>query len=580
MFFYFGFSMRLFFLLFLTLFSLSYNAGAQSDGRYEVVIDEIMADPTPSAGLPEAEYIEIKNISGKAIDLSGWKLATTSRASSPFPAYLLPADSFLILCTSSHVPDFDHYGKTLGIAGFPSITNNGNTLSLTNREGKVIHAIQYNMEWYQNNEKEKGGWSLEMIDTHNPCSGISNWTASVHPDGGTPGKRNSVDGVNDDTQPPQLIRTFSIDSMTIMAVFNEPLDSLSAAVASSYILEDINSIRVLKAIPVGPIFDQVVLKLSDSLHKRKVYQLSVYNVTDCKGNTVGIVNHAPAGLSAEAADKDIVINEILFNPRPGASDYIELYNRSDKIIDTRSLSISSRNVSGNITNTKKISDQPFFVYPGGYMVVTKDVLSLSKEYFVKEPGYVLLLPSLPSFPDDKGTVVITDAQEKIIDEVSYSDKWHFQLITNTEGVSLERIDPDGPSQDQNNWHSAASTAGYGTPTYKNSQYGKDKANLMIDVSPGLFSPDNDGNEDFASISFHADQPGYMANIYIFDANGRMVRYLIRNELLGISGHWTWDGLGENGQKLSVGHYIIFTQLFNLEGKKIQFKNVIGLVRRK
>ena len=58
----------------------------------------------------------------------------------------------------------------------------------------------------------------------------------------------------------------------------------------------------------------------------------------------------------------------------------------------------------------------------------------------------------------------------VVDEVKYKDDWHFQLIDNAEGVALERIDPGKPGQDPDNWHSAASTAGYGTPTYKNSQF--------------------------------------------------------------------------------------------------------------
>ncbi len=63
-----------------------------------------------------------------------------------------------------------------------------------------------------------------------------------------------------------------------------------------------------------------------------------------------------------------------------------------------------------------------------------------------------------------------NAQGNIIDELVYNEKWHFKLIDNDEGVALERIDYNAPTQQQDNWHSAASSVGYGTPTYKNSQY--------------------------------------------------------------------------------------------------------------
>ena len=164
--------------------------------------------------------------------------------------------------------------------------------------------------------------------------------------------------------------------------------------------------------------------------------------------------------------------------------------------------------------------------------------------------------------------------------MNYEEKWHFKLIDNKEGVALERIDHNAPTPDPGNWHSAATSVGYGTPTYKNSQYRIDlQLQGEITVMPEIISPDNDGMDDFATIGYHFPSPGYVANISIFDANGRLVRYLQRNALCGITGYFRWDGLGEKMQRLPVGIYIIYTQVFNLEGKKKAFKNTIVLARR-
>jgi hypothetical protein len=154
------------------------------------------------------------------------------------------------------------------------------------------------------------------------------------------------------------------------------------------------------------------------------------------------------------------------------------------------------------------------------------------------------------------------------------------LIDNTEGISLERIDYDAATQLPDNWHSAATSSGYGTPGFKNSQYGvNDRLKGTIQLSPEIVSPDNDGQDDFASINYDFAEAGYVANITIFDAQGRIVRYLQRNALCGFSGSFRWDGLGEKSQRLATGVYIVFSEIFNLRGKTKQFKNSIVLARR-
>lgn len=565
-------------LLLPALIIIPFLSMAQTAERLDVVITEIMADPSPAVGLPNAEFIEVKNISSTPFNLNGWKISDATSNATITANFILQPDSIAILCANGNVTAFSIFGRTIGVTGFPSLDNDGDIISLRSPQGKTSHGVNYTIDWYQNEIKKDGGWSLEMIDTKNPCSGMSNWKASTDAGGGTPGKKNSVDGVNTDAVPPQLIRTYSLDNITIVALFDEPLDSTSASSVSNYSLT--NNIAIASSTPQAPLFNSVVLKLSNPLQKQTGYTLTASNVKDCKGNAIGVYNKAKAGLAEEAILDDVVINEILFNPKPDAFDYVEIYNRSNKILDASKLYIANRNTSGVLASIKKLSETPFYIFPDGYIVVTEDASSLKHEYMVQKPENLLVLSSLPSLPDDKGIVVIANSQGNVVDEVSYSEKWHFALINNNEGVALERIDPNDSSQKQSNWHSAASTAGYGTPTYKNSQYKQtNSANAVIEVSPKVFSPDNDGHDDITTISCEVTEPGYVANITIFDANGRLVRYFIKNALLGLKGSWNWDGLNENGQKLPVGTYIIYAEIFNLQGKKKQFKNTVVLARR-
>ncbi|RYF81402.1 MAG: lamin tail domain-containing protein, partial [Chitinophagaceae bacterium] len=172
----------------------SLGSFCQTAGPYQIVITEIMADPSPVVALPNAEYIEIKNVSATAFNLAGWKISDASSTATIATSLVLQPDSLVILCANSNVAAFSVYGRTIGVTSFPSLDNDGDLLTLRSSQNKVIHSVSYSTGWYGNEAKKDGGWSLEMIDPKNPCGGKDNWKASLNNLGGTPGKTNSVNG--------------------------------------------------------------------------------------------------------------------------------------------------------------------------------------------------------------------------------------------------------------------------------------------------------------------------------------------------------------------------------------------------
>ena len=552
---------------------------SQTPNRYDIVIDELMADPTPIIGLPNNEWIELRNTSTATINLQGWKIGDASSQSGVMPIYNLKPDSFVIVCTASAVTQMSVYGPVISVTGFPSLDNTGDIIYLRSPQNKIIHAVKYTDAWYRNELKKDGGWSLEMIDTKNPCQGSANWIASDDIKGGTPGRKNTVDAVNTDKVSPVLQRAYANDSVTVTLVFDEPLDSLKAATVLNYLISD--GIGMPQSIIVqAPLFDRVIIRPATPLVSNKIYTITVKDIVDCAGNSIGTKNSARVGLAVSADSFDVVINELLFNPRANGVDYVEVYNRNNKIIDLKNIFIANRNAAGAISSIAQLSAENYLFFPGDFIVITSDASIVKRDFITLNPESFVEVSSMPSFNDDKGNAIILNAQGKIIDELAYTEKWHFKLIDNPEGVALERIDYNTPTQVKDNWHSASTSVGYGTPTYKNSQFRSDlELKGEINVSPEVFSPDNDGLDDYATIAYIFPTPGYVANITIYDAAGRIVRYLQRNALCGIKGNYRWDGLGDKDQRLPVGIYIIYTEVFNLNGKKKQFKNVIVLARR-
>src|SRR4029077_15697372 len=207
------------------------------------------------------------------------------------------------------------------------------------------------------------------------------------------------------------------------------------------------------AFPIPPLFNEVQIKLPAKLRSDIVYELNVSNVTDCAGNAIGIMNTAKTGLPLIADSLDIVINEILFNPKTNGYDYVEFYNSGNKIIDLTKLYVSNRNVTGAFSDIKQLSSSSLLFFPGEYYVISENSLWLNQNYLVKNPDKVIELSSLPSLPDDHGNIVLLNQPGNIVDELEYDHKWHFALIDNEQGVALERIDYNKPTQDAGNWTS-------------------------------------------------------------------------------------------------------------------------------
>ncbi len=552
---------------------------AQTPPRFTILITELFPDPTPSIELPASEFIELKNTSSNTISLRNWKISDGTTTGVIANNFLLQPDSFVIICASATANLFVPFGTTIGISGFPSLNNEADIITLYSPEGYIIHSVNYTNNWYQNDLKAAGGWTLEMIDTKNPCGANTNWKASINDKGGTPGNKNSIDGINKDEQPPALIRSYTIDSITIVAIFNEAIDSTSGAAISNYQLNN-PDYKIQYAKPIAPLFTEVQLRLTVAMKVFTEYSLTVKNITDCTGNSIGIFNATKTGLPVAADSMDIVLNELLFNPPPDGNDYIEFYNRSKSIIDCKQLYIGTKSSIGNISNSKQLTTTSFLIFPGEYLLVTENKKWLQQYYNVKAPMQIIEMDALPPLPDDQGNISLLNFRGEIIDALFYNHQWHFALITNKEGVALERINYQQPTQLKTNWTSAASTSGFGTPTFQNSQFGiEERITSQVNISPKIFSPDNDGVDDFLTIQCQPNEPGYVATIRIFDAAGRKVRLLTANSTLSTTTVFRWDGLNDQLHQLPTGMYIILTEIFNLSGKTKQFKNVVTLAKR-
>jgi hypothetical protein len=558
----------------LILLILVKSASAQPR-RYDVIINEVMADPSPPAlqtgGLPEVEYLELRNNSALTVDLLGWKISDQQSTATINVHFLLKPDSLLAVSSNAGALNLVRFGAAIGLANFPSLDNDGDLLVLTSKEGLVIHAVEYNADWFENSVKESGGWSLEMIDSRSPCGGAENWAACEFSAGGSPGRKNSVAGTRRDSLLPSIVRSYATDGSHVTLLFNKTLDETEAIRTANYMFEDAKA-EIASAAMSGPLHNAVTLTVKKTLAVNSVYWLTVTGVTDCTGNKAPGKLRVRTGLAADPDSARLVINEILFNPVSPGVDYVEVLNNGEAIINLQQVLLTNRSASGAAGVAKQLSAQQRLIFPGQLVVLTEEPELVQKQFIAKDPTAFCKLSGMPSYPDDKGTVLLLNSRGKILDELAYDEKWHFALIAEGDGVSLERISASRPTADKNNWHSAAATSGYGTPTFINSQSAQNiNTDNGMSVNPKAFSPDNDGRDDFATIQYHFDEPGYVANIRIYDTKGTLIKTLAQSQLCGREGYLRWDGLDNRTRKAAIGAYILVAEVFTLTGTTKKYK---------
>jgi hypothetical protein len=542
-------------------------------GYNELLITEIMARETPAVGLPAVEYIELYNPTEKVLTLQGIRYSDAT-STTTLPNVVLQPGEYAVVVPNTQVGQFASYGRVIGISNFPSLNNTGELLQLRQPNGRLIYAVNYTDTWYRDNTKRNGGWSLEMIDVTNPCAGAENWIASNDLRGGTPAQANSVAASIPDNTPPVLLSVTALAADRILLRFNERLDSAQVANVSRYTLSPAG-IGIAGVQVQAPLFEEVILNLSAPLQERQSYTLTATGIRDCAGNLSSQPQTATFALPSTPEPGDVVINEVLFNPRPGGVDFVELVNRSDKYINLQNWQLA--NISNDsIANRRVITGNSYVLSPGQYVVLTANPENIKSNYPAAREETFLRMASLPTYPDAAGSVVVLQPDGRTADRFDYTERMHFSLIDDRNGISLERIRLDGPTT-QANFHSAATTV-FATPGYQNSQSQQGMAaQRMFTIEPKVFSPDGDGHEDFTTINYSADQSGLVANITIFDAQGREIRKLVRNELLAVNGFFRWDGTRQNGTKAAIGYYLLYIELFDLGGQKSVHKErvVVG-----
>ena len=533
-------------------------------GKVPVTLSEVMFDPAGSEATDE--FIEIYNLSATdSVDLAGWRVGDGSGSD-----MLIDSGDGLVLAPGQFglILDPDYFGNSTTYEGrIPTnaliLTVSGSTLGsagLSNSTPETIVLFDANgdtVDHYTYSLGNPPGYSDEKIDLAQNNS-ANNWSDSRQYLG-TPGAQNSVSPLDVDLE---LVRLFSIPSKPQVddeVELHLVVCNRGQQVISQFhvmLFEDSNhdnefsENELLNDLPVQQSLtsqDSVELTMTLGLLSSGRHDyLAEAQVPEDKNlanncGTLTILVSAPAGC--------VVINEIMYDPLPGQTEWIELYNPSSETVDLQGWRFSDQDTSKAVTICS-VSSQ---LLPEGFCVLARDS-SIFFQYSNISGSTVMLTGSFPSLNNDRDVVHLIDLTGKRIDQVPYSSSWG-----GGDGVSLEKINPFISGTDSTNWSSCVLAEG-ATPGEQNSIFVERLPDdAILSVVPNPFSPDGDGHDDFVIIDYKLPATTAYVNLKIFDVRGRLVRELFNCEPSGSSRQVVWNGCDDDNQKLRMGIYIIYLE---------------------
>lgn len=376
---------------------------------------------------------------------------------------------------------------------------------------------------------------------------------------------------------PQVANVQIVDPQKIVVTFDEILDEVTALDASSYNLPvGIAEVSMEADNPVG-----VCLTLAENLPSGQEFELEVSGVRDVVGNVMEEERFTLV-LAENPVEGDLRINEILFDPISGNSaDFVELVNDSEKFISLDALHFSR----ANSTAVDVQVPAGYVLRPNEIIAFTPDTTEILDTYEPME-SYQLEQLKITNYVQGAGNVSIKTVignVTTVIDSFDYDDDLHSPLLTSSgvKGISLERLSPSAPTNDPDNWYSAAANVNYATPGYTNSQSSRSgpPGTEQIFLEQKIFSPDGDGYQDLLRLNYALDKVGYIANATIYDDHGRRETNIAANKLLGLQGTLLWDGFLDDGEPAPIGMYIIQYDFFHNDGEVISGKKVVVLAKR-
>ena len=455
------------FLIFCLFFIVSNLAFAQS-----VILNEVMFNTTET----NSEFIEIFNSTDTSIDLQNYKIKYYTIAPdgiiSKSGDYLLMPNQYAIIFEGDYDFESGIYKDLIpeNVLLFTLDDNafgSGGMANTSDRKVFLISSTEDTVDTYiysADNDKDISDERIDYSDTLWSNSKIS---------GGTPGKKNSVSKVQFDITISKFYADKSFVILGDSVNLELQLKNIGTEDAQEFYLKvyfDKNQNNEGENEEL--IFDDYVPQIDagDSLNRKTIFG----DLNEGENKFIAVVEYAQdefvenntsrfsiKAVSINELPGDIVINEFMYAPKSDEPEWIEIYNKSEKIIDFNKFQIA------DYSDTVRVFDGNFIIEPKNYIVISDDSSIVNIYPNIEN----LVIANIPTLNNSGDIIALLDSINRVIDSLAYDTDWG-----GNNGNSLERIDPTFASTDKNSWKESNTP----TPGYINSVTQKEY-DLAIDT---------------------------------------------------------------------------------------------------
>ncbi len=460
----------------------------------------------PSTGEPE--WVELYNRTSNNLNLNGWKFSdNSSTVLVTNQDIILPAESFLVLAKDSSILNYYSVASEIIEFNLPALNNTGDAVVIKDSMGVLIDSLFYHPDWGGNT----GGKSLERISADDPSNQQSNWGTSESIFKATPGKINSVTQKNNDLKISSFESTEDFGIIGEQVEFKINIKNAGLNLSPVYpvsLFYDINQdsipqsselVTTLNSSPLLPGDSTLLFISTNNFQEGTNYFISKLIVIPDDDTTNNIAFTDFMGVQVNEVRNDLVINEFMYDPDSPQPEWLEVFNRSNKIINLKNYQVA------DAADTVKVNKNSLLINPGEYAVIASDS---SIRNFFNIPS-ALIIKSLPALNNSGDKIILLDSLNRVIDSLEYSSAWGGK-----DGKSIERINSENPSINPDNWETSFSRY-KGTPGYLNSVTSKDYDISVTDIIPSPRFPafGDDVELKIKVKNFGLNQANYSIGLY-------------------------------------------------------------------